>query len=85
MIGFALDSKVPMKTPRPSDTLAALLRGAGPTPALTGAGVSSESGLQTFRGPGWLWDGAHERFAVPSGEVLPRLLAAAGLGEAQAI
>jgi len=46
-----------MNTARPSDTLVALLRGPGPILALTGAGVSAESGLQTFRGPGGLWEG----------------------------
>jgi NAD-dependent deacetylase len=24
---------------------------------LTGAGISAESGLATFRGPDWLWEG----------------------------
>jgi NAD-dependent deacetylase len=33
------------------------LRGGGPTLILTGAGVSAESGLATFRGPGGLWEG----------------------------
>jgi len=40
------------------DTLeeaAALLRGAGRLLALTGAGISAESGIPTFRGPGGLW------------------------------
>ncbi|HEX5045036.1 MAG TPA: NAD-dependent protein deacylase [Candidatus Polarisedimenticolaceae bacterium] len=35
------------------------LAGPGPIVALTGAGVSAESGLATFRGPGGLWKG-HE-------------------------
>jgi NAD-dependent deacetylase len=42
---------------RPSPTLARMLREAGPMLALTGAGVSAESGLATFRGPGGLWEG----------------------------
>jgi len=46
-----------MNSARPSDTLVALLRGAGPILALTGAGVSAESSLATFRGPGGLWEG----------------------------
>ncbi len=40
-----------------SDTLSGLLREAGPILALTGAGVSAESGLATFRGPDGLWEG----------------------------
>jgi NAD-dependent deacetylase len=42
---------------RPSSALVQLLREAGPVLALTGAGVSAESGLATFRGPGGLWEG----------------------------
>ena len=33
------------------------LRARGPLVVLTGAGVSAESGLATFRGPGGLWEG----------------------------
>ena len=33
------------------------LRAGGPVVVLTGAGVSAESGLATFRGPGGLWEG----------------------------
>ena len=33
------------------------LREGGPLVVLTGAGVSAESGLATFRGPGGLWEG----------------------------
>ena len=33
------------------------LRSRGPLAVLTGAGVSAESGLATFRGPGGLWEG----------------------------
>ena len=29
----------------------------GPIVVLTGAGISAESGLATFRGPGGLWEG----------------------------
>jgi NAD-dependent deacetylase len=36
---------------------AALLRAAGAVAVLTGAGVSAESGLATFRGAGGLWEG----------------------------
>jgi NAD-dependent deacetylase len=38
-------------------TLRRHLAGPGPIVALTGAGVSAESGLATFRGPGGLWEG----------------------------
>ena len=40
-----------------SARLRELLAGPGPWLALTGAGVSAESGLATFRGPGGLWEG----------------------------
>lgn len=40
-----------------SPELLSRLRGPGPVVALTGAGVSAESGLATFRGPGGLWEG----------------------------
>ena len=33
------------------------MRGPGPLLALTGAGISAESGLAVFRGPGGLWEG----------------------------
>ena len=42
---------------RPSPTLIRMLREDGPMLALTGAGVSAESGLATFRGPGGMWEG----------------------------
>jgi NAD-dependent deacetylase len=42
---------------RPSSTLISMLREDGPMLALTGAGVSAESGLATFRGPGGMWEG----------------------------
>jgi len=41
----------------PTTTLRELLREDAPTVVLTGAGVSAESGLATFRGPGGLWKG----------------------------
>jgi NAD-dependent deacetylase len=44
-------------TIEPSDRLRALLRDDLPTVVLTGAGVSAESGLATFRGAGGLWEG----------------------------
>ena len=46
-----------MPDARPSPTLVRLLRDSGPILALTGAGVSAESGLATFRGPGGHWEG----------------------------
>ena len=46
-----------MRLPPPSATLLELLRGPEPLLALTGAGISAESGLATFRGPGGLWEG----------------------------
>jgi NAD-dependent deacetylase len=50
----------------PSDALLSLLRGEGQLLILTGAGVSAESGLATFRGPGGLWDGRKpEDLATP--------------------
>lgn len=52
--------------PHPSDRLAALLRDDVPTVVLTGAGVSAESGLATFRGPDGLWEGREPaRLATP--------------------
>ena len=42
---------------RPSAKLLDDLRGAGSLLVLTGAGISAESGLATFRGPGGLWEG----------------------------
>lgn len=48
---------IPMNADRPSDALLEHLRGPGPILALTGAGVSAESGLATFRGPGGHWEG----------------------------
>ena len=46
-----------MGSAAPSDALRSLLRGKDPILVLTGAGVSAESGLATFRGPGGLWEG----------------------------
>lgn len=43
-----------------------LLRAAGKVAVLTGAGVSAESGVPTFRGTGGLWEGHHvEDVATP--------------------
>jgi NAD-dependent deacetylase len=54
----------------PNDLSSALRRrlaGPGPIVALTGAGVSAESGLATFRGPGGLWEGHDPReLATPA-------------------
>src|SRR5437899_9499509 len=45
---------------------ARLLRAAQRVAVLTGAGVSAESGLATFRGAGGLWEGHHvEDVATP--------------------
>lgn len=42
------------------------LRAGRPLAVLTGAGVSAESGLPTFRGPGGLWEGVRaEELATP--------------------
>ncbi len=47
---------------------AALLRGARRVVAFTGAGVSAESGVATFRGAGGLWEGVPvEEVASPEG------------------
>lgn len=46
-----------MESVRLTTDLVELLRGGEPILALTGAGVSAESGLATFRGPGGLWEG----------------------------
>jgi NAD-dependent deacetylase len=40
-----------------SPTLLSLIRSGDPVVALTGAGVSAESGLATFRGPEGMWEG----------------------------
>jgi len=40
-----------------SPTLLSLIRSGDPVVALTGAGVSAESGLATFRGPEGIWEG----------------------------
>lgn len=44
-------------TPAPIERAAELLRSARRVAVLTGAGVSAESGLATFRGAGGLWEG----------------------------
>ena len=41
----------------PSGKLLDLLASDPPTVVLTGAGISAESGLATFRGPGGHWEG----------------------------
>jgi NAD-dependent deacetylase len=49
------------------DEAAKALRRAGRVAVLTGAGVSAESGLSTFRGAGGLWEGHRvEEVATPS-------------------
>ncbi len=50
------------------DRAAGLLRSAQKVAALTGAGISAESGLATFRGAGGLWEGQRvEDVATPRG------------------
>ena len=47
---------------------ARLLRGAKRVAVMTGAGVSAESGVATFRGAGGLWEGHPiEEVATPQG------------------
>jgi NAD-dependent deacetylase len=46
-----------MAAPEISSEFRSRLQGDGPVVALTGAGVSAESGLATFRGPGGMWEG----------------------------
>src|SRR5262249_30728704 len=49
------------------DRAAALMRSAARVAVMTGAGVSAESGLATFRGAGGLWEGHRvEDVATPS-------------------
>ena len=55
----------------PSPHLVALLRGSGPVLALTGAGISRESGLPTFRDADGLWEGVD-----PAAVATPRAFAA---------
>ncbi len=53
--------------PEALNRAARLLRGAGRVAALTGAGISAESGLATFRGAGGLWEGHRvEEVATPA-------------------
>jgi NAD-dependent deacetylase len=47
----------PMTSMTPSSRLIALLKGRGNVLVLTGAGVSRESGIATFRDAGGLWEG----------------------------
>lgn len=47
----------PMTSIAPSSRLIALLKGRGNVLVLTGAGVSRESGIATFRDAGGLWEG----------------------------
>lgn len=55
----------------PSERLRALLRDDVPTVVLTGAGVSAESGLATFRGSRGLWEG-HDPTEVATPEAFDR-------------
>jgi NAD-dependent deacetylase len=48
---------LPVHDAAPSTRLSDLLRAPGPLLVLTGAGISAESGLDTFRGAGGLWEG----------------------------
>lgn len=55
-----------MSSAAPSSRAVALLRGHGAVLVLTGAGVSSESGIATFRDAGGVWDGIDPmRVATP--------------------
>jgi NAD-dependent deacetylase len=55
-----------METLRLDDELAARIRAARGVVALSGAGVSAESGLNTFRGAGGLWENQRpEELATP--------------------
>lgn len=55
-----------MNRPAPSERLLALLAGSDPLLVLTGAGVSAESGIATFRDAGGLWEGIDPmRVATP--------------------
>jgi len=56
---------------RPSSRLLDLLRGDEPVLVLTGAGISAESGLATFRGPGGIWEG-HEPGSLATPEAFAR-------------
>ncbi len=66
--GAKLRCSTPMKADDNSaiDRAVELLRNADRVTALTGAGVSAESGLATFRGAGGLWEGHRvEEVATP--------------------
>src|SRR5262245_18072564 len=52
-----VSARIPMTSPAPSSHLVALLSGHGSVLVLTGAGVSKESGIATFRDAGGLWEG----------------------------
>ncbi len=55
-----------MTSAAPSPRVVALLRGRGAVLVLTGAGVSSESGIATFRDAGGVWEGIDPmRVATP--------------------
>jgi hypothetical protein len=55
-----------MTSPAPSSRLLALMGGRGKVLVLTGAGVSSESGIATFRDAGGVWEGIDPmRVATP--------------------
>jgi NAD-dependent deacetylase len=60
-----------MRPPVPSSRLIGLLEGRGSVLVLTGAGVSQESGIATFRDPGGLWEGID-----PAQVATPRAFAA---------
>jgi len=52
--------------PSDFDRIVSALRSASRVSALTGAGVSAESGIATFRGAGGLWEGHRiEEVATP--------------------
>lgn len=62
---------------------AAIIRGSSRLVAFSGAGVSEESGIPTFRDPGGLWD-RFDPMELGGGDVFTSLLGGAGISEAAA-
>jgi NAD-dependent deacetylase len=64
--GKFMDPSLTERLQEPLERAAACLRAANRLVALTGAGISAESGLATFRGAGGLWEGHRvEEVATP--------------------